>query len=140
MAIPVFDGHNDILLRLWNAPGRRHDIWLQGEGRGHLDLPRMQAGGFAGGLFAIYVPSPDMGDPGAVERAMDNPPYAMPLPEPVPLARAQEVAMAQAGHLLGMVRDSGGAFALCCTVAEIRAAMARGCIAGVMHMEGVDTL
>ena len=31
---------------------------LTGEGKGHLDLPRMKAGGFAGGFFAIYLPSP----------------------------------------------------------------------------------
>ena len=140
MAIPVFDGHNDILLRLWNAPDRRREIWLTGEGRGHLDLPRMQAGGFAGGLFAIYVPSPDLGDPGGLDAAMDRPPYSVPLPAPVPLARAQEVALAQAGHLLGMARDSDGAFVLCRSVAEIRAAMAAGRIAGVMHMEGAEAI
>ena len=44
---PVFDGHNDILLRLYNAPEKREQIWLTGEGKGHLDLPRMKQGGFA---------------------------------------------------------------------------------------------
>ncbi|MFN3847219.1 MAG: peptidase, partial [Paracoccaceae bacterium] len=43
--ISVFDGHNDLLLRLLNAPARRDDIWLLGEGKGHLDLPRMQGSG-----------------------------------------------------------------------------------------------
>ena len=56
--LPVFDGHNDILLRLLNTPEKRTEIWLTGEGKGHLDLPRMKAGGFAGGFFAIYIPSP----------------------------------------------------------------------------------
>ncbi|MFD1809003.1 membrane dipeptidase [Gemmobacter lanyuensis] len=55
---PVFDGHNDILLRLQLQPRKRDQIWLTGEGRGHLDLPRMRQGGFAGGMFAIYIPSP----------------------------------------------------------------------------------
>ena len=140
MTIPVFDGHNDILLRLWNAPGRRHEIWVTGEGRGHLDLPRMQAGGFAGGMFAIYVPSPEAVDLAEIEAVMNAPPYVLPLPEPVPLARAQEVALAMAGHLLGMARDSGGAFVLCRSVAEIRDAMAAGRIAGVMHMEGAEPI
>ena len=52
--IPVFDGHNDFLLRLLRDPGNRETIWLAGEGKGHLDLPRMKAGGFAGGFFAVY--------------------------------------------------------------------------------------
>jgi membrane dipeptidase len=140
MTIPVFDGHNDILLRLWNDPGRRHEIWVTGEGQGHLDLPRMKAGGFAGGLFAIYVPSPDMGDAASFHAQMDTPPFSLPLPDPVPLAQSQEVALAMAGHLLGMVRDSEGAFELCTSAAGIRAAMAAGRIAGVMHMEGAEPI
>ena len=51
MRQPVFDGHNDFLLRLYRAPERREQIWLKGEGRGHLDLPRMKQAGFAGGFF-----------------------------------------------------------------------------------------
>ena len=140
MTIPVFDGHNDILLRLWNAPGRRREIWITGEGRGHLDLPRMQAAGFAGGLFAIYVPSLEAIELAQMEAVMNAPPYVLPLPAPVPLARAQQVALAQVGHLLGMARDSGGAFVLCRSVAEIRAAMAAGRIAGVAHMEGAEAI
>ncbi|MGQ0565352.1 MAG: dipeptidase [Gemmobacter sp.] len=140
MTIPVFDGHNDLLLRLWTAPDRRRAIWLGEVGGGHLDLPRMQRGGFAGGLFAIYVPSSDMGDLTQFHARMDAPPYAVPLPAPVPMEQAQPVALAMAGHLLAMARDSGGAFVLCRSVAEIRAAMAAGRIAGVMHMEGAEAI
>src|SRR3546814_17760947 len=57
--MPIFDGHNDVLLRLIRkgaADVERH--FIDGDGEGHLDLPRMTAGGFAGGLFAVFVPSP----------------------------------------------------------------------------------
>lgn len=140
MTIPVFDGHNDILLRLWNAPGRRRQIWIEGEGRGHLDLPRMKASGFAGGFFAIYVPSPDPADFIDADAIMDAPPYALPLPPPEPLDRSQFVALGMAGHLLAMERESDGAFVLCRTLAEVRAAMAAGRIAGIMHMEGAEAI
>ncbi len=71
--LPVFDGHNDLLLRLWRAaPAERDRLWLDGDGDGHLDLPRMRRGGFAGGLFAIYVPSPQSN--GDVDALMDAPP------------------------------------------------------------------
>lgn len=60
--IPVFDGHNDLLFRLLQYPDRRKAIFLIGEGEGHLDLPRMRAAGFAGGFFAIYLPSPTAQD------------------------------------------------------------------------------
>ena len=137
---PVFDGHNDILLRLQMAPKRREAIWLTGEGRGHLDLPRMQAGGFAGGMFAIYIPSPPA--PGApdYDALMDNPPYEVELPAMIPLDVAQPVALSEAGHLLWMERASNGAFRLCRSVAEIEAARAAGVIAGVMHMEGAEAI
>ena len=137
---PVFDGHNDILLRLQMAPRRREAIWLTGEGRGHLDLPRMQAGGFAGGMFAIYIPSPPA--PGApdYDALMDNPPYEVELPAMIPLDVAQPIALSEAGHLLWMARASQGAFRLCGTVAEIEAARAEGVIAGVMHMEGAEAI
>ncbi len=39
----------------------------------------MQAGGFAGGLFAIYVPSPSE-DGFDYLTAMNDPPYDLPLP------------------------------------------------------------
>ncbi|MEH7826994.1 dipeptidase [Gemmobacter denitrificans] len=138
--LPVFDGHNDILLRLQMAPRRREAIWLTGEGRGHLDLPRMKAGGFAGGIFAIYIPSPAL--PGApdYDAMMDHPPYEIELPAMIPLGVAQPVALAMAGHLLWMERASAGAFRLCRSVAGIEAARAEGAIAGVMHMEGAEAI
>ena len=140
MVQPVFDGHNDILLRLQLAPGRRENIWLTGEGRGHLDLPRMRAGGFAGGMFAIYVPSPCA--PGAPDymAMMDAPPYEIELPAMLPLEWAQPIALSMAGHLMWMERASEGAFRLCRTAAEIEGARRDGVIAGVMHMEGAEAI
>jgi membrane dipeptidase len=138
--IPVFDGHNDILLRLFLAPERREAIWKGFDRTGHLDLPRMAKGGFAGGMFAIYIPSPMEGDPAEVERLMDRPPYRLPLPAPVPLTTAQPMALAMAGHLLWMVRASNGAFRLCRDVTEIEATRAEGVIAAVLHMEGAEAI
>jgi membrane dipeptidase len=138
--IPVFDGHNDILLRLLRAPEKRAAIWLTGEGRGHLDLPRMKAGGFAGGFFAIYIPSPVAHDALDFEAMMDNPPYAVPLPALIGHEAAQPVALAMAAHLLWMERASEGQFKVCRTVAEIRACLAAGVIAGIMHMEGAEAI
>jgi membrane dipeptidase len=140
MILPVFDGHNDLLLRLWHAPEDRGRIWFGAEGRGHLDLPRMRAGHFAGGLFAIWVPSPADPAMANLDARMDAPPYDLPLPAPVPLAEAQSVALAMAGHLMWMERISDGAFRLCRDAAGIEAAMAAGAIAGVMHMEGAEAI
>ncbi|MEZ5797324.1 MAG: dipeptidase [Paracoccaceae bacterium] len=136
---PVFDGHNDLLLRLYQAPGRRDEIFLTGEGKGHLDLPRMRAGGFAGGLFAIYVPSP--AEPGMdYLSAMNAPPYDLALPELIGAEAAMPVAAAQAGLFHWMARASGGGFRACRSAADIRGAVAAGAVAGVLHMEGAEAI
>lgn len=137
---PSFDGHNDILLRLYNAPQNREKIWLTGEGKGHLDLPRMKMGGFAAGFFAIYIPSPHEADGIDTMQLMENPPYLLPLPALITAAQALPVAMAMAGHLLWMERSSGGQFKVVRTVAEIRDCMAKGVIAGILHMEGAEAI
>ena len=65
MALPVFDGHNDVLLEERSFAERSDE--------GHLDLERARAGGFAGGFFAIFTPHPD-GFPLDAERGPDTPP------------------------------------------------------------------
>src|SRR5437764_118392 len=74
--VPIFDGHNDVLLRLYRRGGTDAPrAFLEGEAqgdaqgdvqagakgnaKGQLDLPMARQGGFAGGLFAIFVPSSD---------------------------------------------------------------------------------
>ena len=138
--IPVFDGHNDFLLRLIDAPDRRETTWLTGDGTGHLDLPRMKAGGFAGGFFAIYIPSPEAHDSLDYMTAMENPPFRLPLPDLIDHHTAQPVALSMAGHLRWMERASDGAFKVCTTVAELRDCLAKGVIAGIMHMEGAEAI
>src|ERR1700674_5402585 len=64
---PIIDGHNDVLSRLLEAERARErsamatgqdtaarGFFDRGE-QGHIDLPRAREGGFAGGLFSIYV-------------------------------------------------------------------------------------
>jgi membrane dipeptidase len=71
----ILDGHNDLLLRRWQAEEPRH-----------LDLERACAAGFAGGFFAICVPGGPVPDPTHV-------PYALPLPPPLERAEARRIAL-----------------------------------------------
>jgi len=136
--ISVFDGHNDFLLRLLHDPARREEIWLTGEGKGHLDLPRMKAGGLVGGFFAVYIPSPPNPAQPPSDEAMKAPPYDLPLPGMVPLQAAQPVAAAMVGHLMWMERT--GTVSICRSVADIRAALAAGQIAAILHFEGAEPI
>ena len=55
----ILDGHNDTLTRLYQAGGGTR-AFFEGDESGHVDLPRAQQGGLAGGFFAIFTsPPPD---------------------------------------------------------------------------------
>ncbi len=136
--IAVFDGHNDFLLRLLGDPARRDAIWLKGEGKGHLDLSRMRAGNLIGGFFAVFIPSPRDVSLAAMDKAMETQPYDLPLPAPVALASAQPIATAMIGQLMWMERT--GTLSICRSVADIRAAVAAGRIAAILHFEGAEAI
>ncbi len=126
-----FDGHNDLLLKLWRRDDGGGAVFFDGDGAGHLDLARCRTGGFAGGLFASFVPSPgtaaDAGPGRLSTEAVDH-------------ATALAVTLAQGGRLIRLVEASAGALALCRSVADIRGAMATGRIACVWHVEGAEAL
>ena len=138
--IPFFDGHNDFLLRLKNAPEQREEIWLGQTGEGHLDLARMKQAGFAGGLFAIYVPSPSSGQSLGYMAQMKTAPFEVPLPALMTHEAAQPVALAMAGLLQWMERAAPDDFTVCRSAAAVHSAIDAGVIAGVMHMEGAEAI
>ncbi len=124
--IPVFDGHNDVLLRLWSKKaGNPVDAFLKGDGEGHIDVPRMIKGGMAGGFFAIFVPSPQEGDLPDDEEM--NPPLAASVGQ----LNALNTTISMASLLFRIEQASEGKFKVCRTVAELRAAMAAGQIAAI---------
>ncbi len=132
--IPVFDGHNDVLLRLWMKTGCDPVAdFLQGDGLGHLDLPRMKKGGFAGGFFAIFAPTDDEDLPDDDDV---NPPLAVQIAQPTALRKTLEMA----SLLFRIERESKGKFKVCRTVAEIRDCLAKGVMTAIFHIEGAEAI
>lgn len=138
--VKFFDGHNDFLLRLMFTASRRDEVWLGAANQGHLDLARMKQAGFAGGLFAIFVPPISAGAPPDFEALMANPPYNLPMPPQMTHSEAQPMAMTMAGLLHWMERAAPNEFKVCHTATEMREAIANDVIAGVMHMEGAEAI
>ncbi|MGB0497317.1 MAG: dipeptidase [Rubricella sp.] len=136
-AIPLFDGHNDLLSRF---SGRARTDALReisiGRARGHVDVPKMRQGHFAGGLFAIYVPNPP-GTPFDMA-AMMREEYDIPLPPAVGAEHARAQTLEQASLLLDMERE--GFVRICRTGGDVEAAMEAGEIAAIMHIEGAEGL
>ena len=100
----------------------------------------MRQAGFAGGLFAIYVPSPPKAPGLDFQALMKQVPFEVPLPDLMTHTEAQPIALAMAGHLHWMERVAPDDFALCRSAAAVRAAFGQGKIAAVMHMEGAEAI
>ncbi len=134
--MPVFDGHNDVLLRLMRGKTHPERDFLEGDNLGHLDLPRMKQGGFVGGFFAVYVPSEGMSLD--IDDLMTKSQYDIPLPPELELCRSQQVTVHMSALLLRIERASKGAVKVCRTAADIRACLANGTLATILHIEGAE--
>ena len=86
---------------------------------GHICLSRARQGGFGGGFFAIFVPSP--ADKDVRYEIMEHPPYDLPLPEPIPQPEAWDFVMRGFGALDDLAQ--AGAITLCRTAGEIEEAL-----------------
>ena len=145
--VPIFDGHNDVLLRLWrheNADPVR--AFLDGGRKGQLDLPMAREGGFAGGFFAIFVPSPDRkpretnnGDGPNNGPGLDTG-VGAPLPPPLELGEAQTAVFSMASILMRIEREAGGRLRICRNVEDIRHCLKTGAIAAILHIEGAEAI
>jgi membrane dipeptidase len=133
MPTPIFDGHNDVLLRLWLKNSTKAvSSFIDGEASGHLDLPRMHDGGMVGGLFAIYTPSHE-------DFAHDdlNPPNYSSVSRDAAWTATAEMAQI----LFAIERDvPNHGFNVCRSAADIRAVTGRGAIAAVFHIEGAEAI
>lgn len=132
----IFDGHNDLLCRLWLAGGVSAAKSFVDGRKGALDLDKARAGGFGGGFFAIFATP--RSDAGASYEAMSKPQYDLPLPEPLAWAEAATPMIAQAATLFELERM--GAVSICRTAHEIRAALIDNQIAAVFHIEGAEAI
>ena len=125
--------------RLYNmAVKNAHYKFLQGDGEGHLDLPRINEGGFGGGFFAIYVPSDIRLDDLFAEMA--KPEYDVALPPQIPFCEALPVACAMAAILSRIERESDGAVKICHNSTQLRHCFENGILAIIMHMEGAEAI
>ncbi|KAB2699696.1 peptidase [Ochrobactrum sp. Kaboul] len=134
----VFDGHNDVLLRLWENSRNGDDPireFIDGTQTGHIDAPRSRKGGLAGGICAIYVPSGhhiELGKPDA------NGHYDTPLSPPLQRSPSLDIAVEIAAIALRL--EEAGAWKLCRNGRELDATLNSDTFAAVLHMEGCEAI
>lgn len=142
MKYPIFDGHNDLLFEVHFAEltGGR-DIFAH-NGKGHLDIPRAKAGGFAGGFFAVYIPAePEHRRPRGVSDTMHTEEgYATPMAHEVGHDFARENALGAIATLYRLERESEGAFSVVRSAGEIEECIADGTVAAILHFEGAEPI
>jgi membrane dipeptidase len=108
----IIDGHNDLVLRRWRGEEPRHVL-----------LERADEADFAGGFFALYIPSEDLAEPGAV-------PYALPLPDPIPFADAVRIADELYETLLALPVERAT------SASDFRP----GRVTAIVHLEGAEPI
>lgn len=132
----VFDGHNDVLSKLRNAGGVAQANQFLGNTDFDIDLIKAASGNFAGGFFAMWVPSPRSA--GDYQSMMRKGGYDVPLPATVPYDDAVKVVMEQAAILHKL--ESLGALDICTSAKQLESCINRGQMAAILHLEGCEAI
>lgn len=139
--LPVFDGHNDVLLALHK--GTR--TFFERGTEGHIDLPRAREGGLAGGFCAVYVsPESEETRPSQtdkdVDAALDRFSDESTMPPTPELGYSYRFAMALMASLFRIEEESQGQVKIVRTAGELRACLTSGVFAALLHMEGAEAI
>ena len=124
----IFDGHNDLLLRLWLEKDYNGKSFFQStrvrDNNGHLDLKSAQSGGFVGGFFAIFCPSP--GELLSTDRAV--------------ICEAKDTANKMISTAKNMALENPKAFAIVLNNNDIFNSIKKKTIACILHFEGAEMI
>lgn len=136
----VFDGHNDVVLRLT----REAQSFFEHNASGHIDLPRARAGGLGGGFCAVMAPgsprpalSADSG--GTVKQATSGQGSEI---EYIALERvaAVDATMAELACLFRIEAESDGQVTIVRSAAALETCLEAGVFAILLHMEGAEAI
>ena len=129
----IFDGHNDVLSRLWG--GMVDPVAEFATTNGHVNVPNAKAGGFKGGFFAIYSPM----NRGVFDFTDFDPAiFSMPMPPMLDEGDALTAAIGQAA-IARQLHDAGQ-IEIVTDAAALATAFIADRIACILHLEGADCI
>jgi membrane dipeptidase len=139
--IPVIVGHQDTLLSLFLPErGCGRDFFVRSE-IGHIDLPRAQEGGVAGGFFAVFVPrDPSVPCSPESDLTISATGYEVRLADPLEHTYAMRVAMGAVALLFRLEERSQGQLKVVRNVAELENCVRTGVHAAILHFEGAEAI
>jgi len=132
--IPVFDGHNDALTRLWLSDhSNPAQAFIQERLAGHLDLKRCQEAGFVGGMFAIFLPP--------FAYVQQHHPYKLfdQTSSDFTQQQIEQICLEQL-EIAKQLAEYSNDIQICTTVQDIQNCIAKHKLAMVLHMEGAEAL
>ena len=145
MNYSIFDGHNDVLFRLFlKNKINAHEDFLLGDNEGHLDLPRMEEVDFRGGFFAIYVPSPEAevstSDKPIRYDDMEKDEYSLPLPDLIGSDQALPIVIRKISLLSQIEKHSQGKVKICLSGSDLEKSFHQRSLSILMHIGGAECI
>jgi len=139
--LPIIIGHNDTLLHLYLPErGGGRSFFVRSD-KGHIDLPRAQEAGLAGGFFAIFVPPESSGDPAPrLNVVVTEKGYEVPMQAAIDPIYAQRVTIAMMADLFQLEAQSQGRLKVVRTSGELETCVREGVLGAILHFEGAEAI
>ncbi len=132
---PIFDGHNDTLLRFFQDEDVSYKDFFRELDGGHIDLVRARRGGFAGGFFAVWTPNEERLAPDSMPDT--SKPYS---PPAVDIDFASRVALRMSADLFRIEAESDGQVKIVRSAADLQRCLDTGVFAAILHFEGAEAI
>ncbi len=140
-ALPIIIGHNDTLLNLYLPERGGGRSFFMRSDKGHIDLPRAQEAGLAGGFFAIFVPPESSGEAAPrLSIIVTEKGYEIPMQAAIDPAYAQRVTIAMMAGLFRLEAQSKGQFKVVRTTDELETCLNEDILAAILHFEGAEAI
>ena len=136
----IFDGHNDILNKIYHSEKPQDASAFLDVGEGHLDYPRGRQGGFAGGLFAVYPSNPPQVPTVEERTVLTDDGYYVTFPPPLEYDYAHQAALGMIDLLEQIERGSKGRFKIVTDIPSLLECLENDVMAAVIHLEGAEPI
>ena len=139
--IGYFDGHNDVLLKLFFSKSKNIvEDFFEGNNYCHIDYKKIQTANFVGGFFAIFPPNLGQDFSNLSSKKEKKERYDFPLPEPISFERAKNTTDKMISILNQIIDKSKGKIVLCKNSMDFKLARTNNQVAIILHIEGAEAI
>ncbi len=140
--IPIFDGHNDTLVKLYKQGKSKKQNFLNKSTYGHIDLIRAQEGGLIGGIFSINVPNQNINLESASNPRLQftNNGYEVKMNPPIDHKYAKDFTNSIIQNLYNLEKQANGIIKIIRNYDEITNCITQNKFSIVLHFEGAEAI